>query len=135
MIVQGIEVTAWIAEKTGIVVHDRCAAIGYVKDKKIIAGVSYERFTGKTIIGHQRIDEHAPKGFWIACADYAYNKLGVEKIIGLVDSTNEKAIKVNYKMGYYLETTIKDAGTNGDDLLVMVMTKENCKILDWIKNV
>jgi RimJ/RimL family protein N-acetyltransferase len=134
VIVQGPEVVEWVAEKTGIVVHDRATAIGYVKDRHIIAGVSFERYTGKCIIGHQRIDEPAPKGFWIACADYAYNKLGVERITGFVDASNDKAMRINYKMGYELEATLQSAGSDGGDLHILVMWKDKCKILDWMKN-
>lgn len=131
MIVQGPEVVNWVAERTGFIVHEKCVAIGYIKDNKLIAGVAFERWTGKDIIGHQRIDEPAPRGFWIACADYAYNKLRVKRITGLVDSSNMKAIRVNYKMGYELEATLKEAGSEGNDLLIMVMWKEKCKILQW----
>jgi len=133
VIVQGVEVCAWVAEKTGIVVHDRCVGIGYLKDGKLIAGVSFETYTGKSIIGHQRIDDVTPKGFWIACADYAYNKLKVERITGLVDASNSKAIRVNIHMGYVTEATLKSAGTDGGDLLVMVMWRDKCRILNWIR--
>lgn len=134
MIVQGIEVTKWVAEKTGIVVHDRTAAIGYLKDGVLIAGVSFEGFQSKSVIGHQRIESPPPKGFWFACADYAYNVMGVERITGLVNADNEKAIRVNYKMGYELEATLKQAGVDGHDLLVMVMWKDKCKILKWMEH-
>ena len=131
MIVQGIEVVQWVSEKTGIIVHDKSIGIGYVQDRIIIAGVSFEGYMPNSIIGHQRIDKPAPKGFWVACADYAYNKLGVKRITGLVDASNEKAIKINYKLGYELEATLKQAGSDGGDLLIMVMWRENCNILKW----
>lgn len=131
MIVQGIEVALWVAEKTGIVVHDRCQAIGYIRNKKLVAGVVFERFTGKDVLGHQRIDEPVPKSFWMACADYSYNKLGVKRITGLVDKSNEKAVKLNLHMGYRIEATLKEAGSDGGDLLIMAMWRDNCRILQW----
>ena len=131
MIVQGPEVCDWVAEKTGNIVHHKCVGIGYIIEGKIVAGVMFERWTGKDILGHQRVDKSPPKGFWIACADYAYNTLKVKRITGLVDRGNARAIKVNYHMGYELEATLKEAGSEGGDLMVMVMWKEKCKILKW----
>ena len=131
MIVQGIEVVQWVAEKTGIIVHDKTVGIAYVQDGIMIAGVSFESYMKHSIIGHQRIDKPAPKGFWIACADYAYNKLAVKRITGLVDASNQKAIGINYKLGYELEATLKEAGSDGGDLLIMVMWREKCNILKW----
>ena len=48
-----------------------------------------------------------------------------------VDASNEKAININYKLGYELEATLKQAGSDGGDLLIMVMWRENCNILKW----
>ena len=133
MIVQGIEVVKYVSEKTGIVVHDRAVGIGYMQDDVMIAGVSFESYTKHNILGHQRIDKPAPRGFWLACADYAYNVLNVNRITGFVDASNAKAIKINYKLGYILEATIKQAGSDGGDLLIMAMWRENCTILKWHK--
>lgn len=82
---------------------------------------------------HQRVDSSVPKGFWFAVVDYPFSDLGVKHLIGLVDSTNQKAIKINLKMGFKVEATIADAGSDGGDLLIMKMSKDNCKLLGWGK--
>lgn len=133
MIVQGKEVCHWVSEKANIYINDDCQGIGYFSGNKLIAGVSYERYTGKSIMVHQRIDGNAPRGFWFSVVDYPFNDLGVTHLIGLVDSTNHKAIKINLKMGFKVEATIAEAGSDGGDLLIMKMTKDNCKLLAWGK--
>lgn len=133
MIVQGKEVCHWVAQKANIYVNDDCQGIGYLSNDSLIAGVSYERYTGKSIMVHQRVDSHAPRSFWFSVVDYPFNDLGVTHLIGLVDSTNHKAIKINLKMGFIVEATIAEAGSDGGDLLIMKMTKDNCKLLAWGK--
>ena len=133
MIVQGKEVCNWVAEKANIYINQDCQGIGYLSNGKLIAGVSYERYTGKSIMVHQRVDSSVPKGFWFAVVDYPFSDLGVKHLIGLVDSTNQKAIKINLKMGFKVEATIADAGSDGGDLLIMKMSKDNCKLLGWGK--
>lgn len=135
MIVQGQEVVEWVAEKAGIKFPVGMTGIGYYVDDSLIAGACFERWTGKSVTVHQRVDKPAPRGFWFACADYMFNHLNCTHCIGAVDSLNEKAIKINLKMGFEIKTTIKDAGSDGNDLLIMVMTKENCRLLKWGKNV
>lgn len=131
MLVQGFEIVEWIASETGFNIHSNMIGLGYIRNKKIIAGVAYERYTGKSITVHQRVIQHAPRGFWFASVDYMFNKLDCNHCIGLVDSTNQKAIKINLKMGFEIQSTLKDAGSDGSDLLIMVMTKENCRLLKW----
>lgn len=133
MIVQGIEVCRWVADKANIYVNEDCQGIGYLSDGNLIAGVSYERYTGKSIMVHQRVDRPTPKGFWFAVVDYPFNDLGVKHLIGLVDSTNQKAMKINLKMGFKIEATIADAGSEGGDLMIMKMSKDDCKLLAWGK--
>ena len=115
MIVQGQEVVDWVAEKTGIKYPVGFTGIGYFSDGKLFAGACFERWTGKSITVHQRVDIHAPRGFWFACVDYMFNHLNCTHCIGTVDSSNDKAIQINLKMGFKLEATIKDAGSKGND--------------------
>jgi hypothetical protein len=42
----------------------------------------------------------------------------------------EEIKQLNNKIGFVIETTLKDAGRNGD-LLIMTLWPENCKMLNW----
>jgi RimJ/RimL family protein N-acetyltransferase len=56
-------------------------------------------------------------------------QLKVNKIIGVVDSTNLDALKFDRHIGFKDEAIIKDAGKHGD-LVILSMTKNNCKYLE-----
>jgi hypothetical protein len=65
---------------------------------------------------------------WV-CFDYPFNQLRVNKILGLVDSTNVPAQRFDQNLGFVLEHSIKDAGKVGD-LLVYSMTRQQCRFLE-----
>lgn len=105
-------------------------AIGMEVDDVLVAGVMFDNFNGRSISMHVAGDG----GHWMtrdyarACFGYAFNQLGVNKIIGLVDSSNEAARRYDEHLGFHLEATITGAGNVGD-LLIYSMTPEQCR---WI---
>jgi RimJ/RimL family protein N-acetyltransferase len=102
-----------------------------VEDGKAIAGVVYDGFNTTSIGAHIWIDEGAkPHKEWIAAIfDYPFNRLGVKKIVGQVNSRNEEAQKLDEHFGFILEARVTDYFEEGD-LLLYTMTKEQCRILN-----
>lgn len=74
-------------------------------------------------------------GCWItrellrAVFNYPFRQLGVNKVLGFVDSTNKEAIRLDEHLGFQLEAVIKDAGPQGS-LLLYSMTAEQCRYLE-----
>lgn len=60
--------------------------------------------------------------------DLPFNVFNVRKLLGLVRSTNKRAIRLDLKLGFVLETTVKDVFPDGD-MLVFSMLRENCRWL------
>jgi hypothetical protein len=123
-VMDGIEGGHWMPQMT---------AIGDVKDGKLIAGVAFEGQNKNNLWGHQRIISPPCRAFWINVADFIFNQAGCKRFTALVDASNEKAIKLNLKIGFVIEATLKDLGENGD-MHVMTLFKENCRMLNWGKN-
>jgi RimJ/RimL family protein N-acetyltransferase len=48
---------------------------------------------------------------------------------GLVPANNEKALRLNKKMGFTEAIRLKEAYTAGVDYVLMELRKENCKYL------
>lgn len=131
MIVQGPEVAAWVYGATGGMVGPGTIGLGYMKDGKLIAGFAFEAYNGHNIIAHQRQDEMAPRSFWKAAAEYCFHTLKLSRVTGLVNATNEKAIRLNKHIGYEVEFAMKKAADDGGDVIVMVLWPEKCRIFDW----
>jgi len=56
---------------------------------------------------------------------YAFKTCGLNRLTGLVESTNQKALKLDYHMGFEHEFTMKKAGRDGADIEVLVLWPEN----------
>jgi RimJ/RimL family protein N-acetyltransferase len=92
--------------------------------------VVFDNYNGRSISMHVA----GEGGHWMtrdyarACFGYAFGQLGVRKIIGLVDSTNEAAKRYDEHLGFRVEGVITDAGKHGD-LLIYSMTPDQCRWL------
>lgn len=123
------DVSYWVMDKVGRHIEGM-TAIGDIKDGKLIAGVAFEGQNKNCIWGNMRIDSSPSKAFWVTLADFIFNQAGCKRFSSMVEVDNEKAIKLNLKIGFIIEATLKDAVENGD-VHIMTLWKDNCRMLDW----
>lgn len=123
----------WLVQRTGgTYIKGNMQCIGLLEDGKIIAAAGFDSYLGNSICGHVAIDGRMNREFVRVCFDYVFNQLKVYKFIGLVDSTNEKALRFDKNLGFEEEHRIKGAARNGD-LVILSMTKESCRMLKKIQ--
>lgn len=119
----------WVCERTGGTYEPTtAAAIGWESEGELVAGVLYDQYNGRSICMHVAAEKPVTRTFTKTAFDYPFNQLGVQKVIGLVDSTNDAALRFDRKLGFVEEARIKDAGKHGD-LILLTMTKERCRWL------
>lgn len=99
------------------------------EDGQITAGVLYDMFNGRSVCMHVAIEKPVTRKYTRTCFDYPFNQLKVSKVLGLVDSTNDKALRFDKLLGFTEEARIADAGKTGD-LVILSMTRQQCR---WIK--
>lgn len=121
-----------IGKATGYFFNPACdVVISREKDGKLLGGVIFTLFTGASISTHVAsfdpcwVDRDL---VWIVF-NYAFEQLGVGKIICRIPASNRKAIEFGYKLGFMLETRISDVFPDGDQLIIS-MRRENCR---WLK--
>jgi RimJ/RimL family protein N-acetyltransferase len=123
----------WICQQLGTKwINGRGEVIGlWDDDKGPIAACLYESCNGRSIIGHLAGlgRKWMNREFLWYCFYYPFEQLGVDKILGIVESSNIAAQKLDEHLGFTLEATLKDAAPNGD-LLIYSMTKDQCKWLN-----
>jgi RimJ/RimL family protein N-acetyltransferase len=131
VIVISQHVAMWVAERTGGQYFDGSGhGIGWVKDDELVAGVLFDNFTGRSVQMHVA----AARKNWLSrefmrfCFHYPFEQLKVNKLVGLVDSTNAAALRFDLHLGFQQEAVIKDAGKTGD-IIVLTMTREQCRFL------
>ena len=120
----------WVCERTGgVYTPSDSIAMGRIQDGVLLGGVVFDHYNLASIAMHCAGD-----GAWITreflrkAFAYPFDQLKVNKILGLVDSSNEAARRLDEHLGFVIEATVKDAAPHGD-LLIYSMTREQCKYL------
>lgn len=132
MIVIGEGVCEWVAKRIETAYHARSGqGIGIEKNGQIVCGVIFDSFNGRSIQIHVALEPGArmTREWFRILFDYAFNQLGVQKIIGVVDSTNQAALRFDKHIGFVEEAVIKDAGKHGD-MHILTMTRQQCRFLE-----
>lgn len=121
----------WVGERLGLEhLPERLVTIGLERDGKIIAGVIFEAYNGRTVNLHVAgIDNWCSRDYLCAVFHYAFEVLKVVKVIGTVSSANVKAMKLDLGLGFIHEATITDAAKDGD-LNILTMTRQQCR---WLR--
>jgi RimJ/RimL family protein N-acetyltransferase len=127
----GEHVCLWVADNIGKKYYSGSGqGIGIEKNGEIVCGVLFEDYNGQSIQIHVALKEGArmTREWFNTLFGYAFNQLKVKKIMGVVDSTNKKALQFDTHIGFVVEATIKDAGKHGD-LIILTMTRQQCRFL------
>ena len=66
-------------------------------------------------------------------AEYVFLTCNRKIMIGLTPSINEKAIKLNRHFGFEEVYRVKDAVSDGVDIIVFELRRENCRYLPKVK--
>jgi RimJ/RimL family protein N-acetyltransferase len=94
--------------------------------------IGYNAFIGKTCQMHvvNLSNSYTPKGVLFGAFDFPFNFMGLEKVFGIVNSKNTRAMEYDQKLGF--KEAIRFPGMHGDngDLVVFEMNKADCR---WIK--
>ena len=121
---RGIEaaiVGSWVAKRiNGFYEATHSQAIGLEKDGRIVAGVIFENYNGKSIVVHIAIEGRITPLFLWAIGDYAFNQLGIYKVIAPVHSDNWKAVRLVEHLGFTEEARLRDTQPNGDSILFTI---------------
>jgi len=121
-----------IAKAARIYFNPLCdVCISRSKDDKLLGGVIFQQFTGMSITIHvAAFDPHwiNPDMLWITF-HYPFEQLKVKKIFGQVPQDNSRALEFDRKLGFKIETIIRDVYPDGD-MVLLSMYREDCR---WLR--
>ena len=123
----------WIMLRVGGVFNEKTDhSVAVHKDGRVQGGVVYTGYLGASIMVHMAGSETnwACRDFLWLVYDYAFNQLGVRKLVGLVPADNLRALSVDLRMGFRIEAKLAEMMPGGEDLLIVTMTKAECK---WLR--
>jgi RimJ/RimL family protein N-acetyltransferase len=122
----------WVMKRAGGSWFSGNVAIGLWEDRELLAGVAFDSFNHASVCMHVAAvpgKRWLNKAYLRTCFDYPFKQLGVNKILGLVSSSNLEAQAFDEHLGFVLEATLKDAHPSGD-LLIYTMTQDQCP---WLR--
>lgn len=99
---------------------------------ELIAGIWFENYNGANMMMHVAA---VPASSWMNkeilwyTFYYPFIECGCKRVTGLVAETNHQARSFDERLGFTLETRLKDAAPDGD-LLVYSMFREDCR---WLR--
>lgn len=104
--------------------------IGLERDGELVCGIIYEGYNYRSIWAHIAAEEG---GTWLNrkylkfCCDYPYKHCGVQFILGYMDADNEQALRFAQHLGFREECRIRQAATDGGDILILKMSRYDCR--------
>lgn len=97
------------------------------RDQQLVAGIVFNNFNGANATAHIAVKKFTRQLPYLIvhAIHYAFEVNGLNRLTGLVSSKNEKALRLNRHIGFEHEATMRKAGPDGEDLLVLVLWPEN----------
>lgn len=103
--------------------------LGLERDGELIAGVVYEGFNGTNVWMHVAT---TPGKKWTMeylryCFYYPFMEMGCKRVSGYVEASNKAAQRFDEHLGFKREAVLKEAATDGGDVILYVMRREDCR--------
>lgn len=131
MLVSGERVFRWIAERTNDHGGSAGEALGWEREGRLRAGVSYCDWNGPNVVCHIASDgpRWLARGFLWAIFDYPFRQLAVKRITVCVAQGNAASRRFVEHLGFELEAVHPQAHPTGA-LRTYVMWKTTCRWLN-----
>lgn len=104
---------------------------------ELIAGVLYEGYNEHNVWMHVAAE---PGGRWMTkeflryCFHYPFVELGCSRVSGYVEASNLAARRFDEHLGFRVEAVLKGAASDGGDVILYVMRREECRYVPLAHN-
>ena len=94
--------------------------------------IGFTAFIGKTCQIHvvNFNKKYTPRKLLWATFDYPFRQLGLESLIGIVNSNNKDAMKYDQNLGFKEVHRFEGMHDDGGDIVVFELRKENCRFIN-----
>jgi len=118
----------WVCEYLNMSLSDNTSGVVCEDNGKILAAMVCENWTLNSVMCHFIVaDRRALRHkFHNECARYVFSIGDREKMIGIVPSDNDKALKLNAHFGFTELCRIGDAFEKGIDAVILELHRDNC---------
>jgi hypothetical protein len=123
----------WVKRRAGVILcEDSGGVVARMNDGSIAAISVFDSFTQSSCCVHMAIDRPIVlrHGFLEEVARQVFLVRDRKRIFGLTPENNERALRLNYHIGFRRVGHIPDAFDDGVGYVVLRMNKEECRWLD-----
>jgi len=118
----------WVAQQVGqLSSWGGYYAMGAEKNGELVAGIVFNNMTDSSATCHIAVSK--PTKIFSELLDhgfvYAFKTCGLLRLTGMVEASNEKALRLDKHIGFVEEAVMEKAGTGGQDIIVLVLWPEN----------
>jgi len=111
--------------------------IGWVNNSnpakpELLGAICFNNFIGSVCHLHVAMKDgyhYTPREMLAVVMDIAFNRFKVKKLLGIVNSRNEKAMRFDHHLGFKEEYRLMGMHDDGGDIVVLSMTPEQCRYL------
>ena len=98
--------------------------------------IGFTAFIGKTCQIHvvNFNKKYTPRKLLWATFDYPFRQLGLESLIGIVNSNNEQAMKYDQNLGFKEVHRFVGLHDDGGDIVVFELKKDECRFIKELPN-
>lgn len=119
----------WVFNNYHVIADEFTQAIGLEKNGKIVSVTGYNHFNGKSCHVHfYHSGGYVSRHYIWLVHHYPFIQCGLDVMIAIVASSNQKIIRLARHLGYILQHTLAEAHPEGD-LLILTLRKQDCRFL------
>lgn len=124
------EINEWVSSQNGGRAHPGlCAALGWVEDGVITAGVVFHDSNGSHCLTNIAITgKRFPVLLLKASLRYAFGQLQLRRLTFIIREGNMPSINLVTRLGAVQEATLLEADINGGNMLIYALFPQNCNI-------
>lgn len=103
---------------------------------EVLMVVGFNSFIGKTCQIHVAMlngFHSTPREVLRVAFSHAFDEFKVEKLIGIVNSKNERAMNYDFRLGFKEMFRMPGMHDHGGDIVMLVMTRGDCRYLQQKK--
>lgn len=129
---QDERITNWVSARVDEDDFGKAVGIGLEEDGILIAGVVYNLYNGPSICMHVAAEpgkRWLNKDFLYRAFAYPFLQLNCSRVTGLVRVDNIEARRFDEHLGFIQEGVIRRGASNGLDMILYGMLKEECRWL------
>lgn len=127
-----MRVWTFVHRHTGVPLSHTMKTLGLERAGELVAGVLYDNWNGVNVWMHVAIEPgtYLTPRFVRYAFEYPFVEMGCRRVSGWVEASNAAARRLDEHLGFRVEASLKGAASDGGDVLVYAMTRDECR---WLR--